>query len=228
VTHVSLAKWKDLCIDTNGGDVLGRFWAAALGLRFEPDGGSGTLTGPTKQHRVWLNTVPEPKTVKHRVHLDVHADSVAELVALGATRVGERSGLNTWTVMLDPEGGEFCAFVREQAPEQRLFELVVDAADPESIAAWWAEVFAGRLGGHADRGWWVDSIEGAPFEVMSFVPVPEPKTVKNRIHWDVMVDSLSALVDAGATRSPRQGEQDAWHVMTDPEGNEFCAFVTHD
>jgi hypothetical protein len=38
---------------------------------------------------------------------------VAELVALGATRVEERSGLNTWTVMLDPEGGEFCAFLAD-------------------------------------------------------------------------------------------------------------------
>ena len=229
VDQVPLATWKDLCIDTNGGEVLGRFWAAALGLRFEPDGDSGTLTGPTRQHRVWINTVPEPKTVKHRVHLDVHVDSVAELVALGATRVEERSGLNSWTVMLDPEGGEFCAFVREQAPEQRLFEIVVDAADPEPIATWWAAVFDGRLGGHADaRWWWVDSIEGAPFEAMSFVPVPEPKTVKNRIHWDVMISSLDALVAAGATRLPRRDEADTWHVLDDPEGNEFCAFHPDD
>lgn len=226
LAHVPLVTWKDFCVDTNGGEVLGRFWAAALGLRFEPDGDSGTLSGPTKQHQVWFNTVPEPKTVKNRVHLDVHADSVAELVALGATRVEERSGLNTWTVMLDPEGGEFCAFVREQAPEQRLFEIVVDAADPKASAAWWAEVFGGMLGGHADQGWWwVDSIAGAPFEAMSFVPVPEPKTVKNRIHWDVTVDSLDAVVDAGATRLTRESEADAWHVMADPEGNEFCAYL---
>ena len=32
-----------------------------------------------------------------------------------------------------------------------------------------------------------------------FVPVPEPKTVKNRIHWDVKTDDLALLTDAGAT-----------------------------
>ena len=52
--------------------------------------------------------------------------------------------------------------------------------------------------------------------------MPEPKTVKNRIHWDVQTDDLALLTDAGATvleTLPR------WTVMADPEGNEFCAFL---
>lgn len=57
--------------------------------------------------------VPEPKTVKNRVHLDFRADSmadeVARLVGLGATVVAERGlGDFRWTVMADPEGNEFC------------------------------------------------------------------------------------------------------------------------
>lgn len=61
--------------------------------------------GPT----LFFQQVPEPKTVKNRVHLDVEApDQQAEvdrLLALGATvhSVHER-----WTTMLDPEGNEFC------------------------------------------------------------------------------------------------------------------------
>ena len=58
--------------------------------------------------------VPEPKTVKNRMHLDIHADDIEaeaeRLVGLGATRVegpiaewGER-----WIVLADPEGNELC------------------------------------------------------------------------------------------------------------------------
>ena len=43
----------------------------------------------------------------------------------------------------------------------------------------------------------IEKIPGAPFESIDFAPVPEPKTVKNRIHWDV-VGSVADLVAAGA------------------------------
>ena len=57
--------------------------------------------------------VPEPKTAKARMHVDLAskdpAAEVGRLVALGATRVEHREGNGTrWTVMLDPEGNEFC------------------------------------------------------------------------------------------------------------------------
>ena len=63
--------------------------------------------------------VPEEKTVKHRVHLDVHTDSVDSLLALGA-RPAPGYGGDPWTVLLDPEGGEFCAFVRDEPPAYRM------------------------------------------------------------------------------------------------------------
>jgi hypothetical protein len=63
---------------------------------------------------------------------------------------------------------------------------------------------------------------------MSFVPVPEPKTVKNRVHWDVK-GSVPALLEAGA-RMIRPATEDPepdrnWDVLADPEGNEFCVFA---
>ena len=64
--------------------------------------------------RLFFQRVPEPKTVKNRVHLDLRgesmADEVARLVALGAAVVAERALGDTvrWTVMEDPEGNEFC------------------------------------------------------------------------------------------------------------------------
>ena len=71
--------------------MLGAFWAGALGLELHTqDSGDTYLTGPTKEHTIWVNRVPEPKTVKHRMHLDVNVGSVEELTALGATRPRRR------------------------------------------------------------------------------------------------------------------------------------------
>ncbi|RNE66608.1 glyoxalase [Cryobacterium tepidiphilum] len=60
---------------------------------------------------LFLN-VPEPKTVKNRLHLDfVPDDQAAEverLVALGARHVDIGQGEQTWVVLADPEGNEFC------------------------------------------------------------------------------------------------------------------------
>ena len=61
-----------------------------------------------------------------------------------------------------------------------------------------------------------------PILTMDFVPVPEPKTVKNRIHWDVTVPGVAPLVEAGATVLREPGGGIGWHVLADPEGNEFC------
>jgi len=225
---MAIARYKDLCIDSSDDETLGRFWAAALGLDFEADDGAGALTGPEPGQRVWMNVVPEAKTVKHRVHLDVHCASVQDLVDLGA-KVIEPPGVDrAWTVLADPEGGEFCAFVREPAdlPPYRLYEVIIDATYPHRLAQWWADAFGIELGGREDKDWWwFEDLPGMPYEGWSFVPVPEPKTVKNRIHWDVLVDSVDDLVAAGATLLRGPAPDGNWSIMADPEGNEFCAFV---
>jgi catechol 2,3-dioxygenase-like lactoylglutathione lyase family enzyme len=222
-----LARYKDLCIDAVDPERLGRFWAAALGLEQHSRGDQpAPLTGPTKQHTLWVNPVPEPKAVKHRIHIDVNASSVEELVAAGARVLDDRS--LPWTVMADPEGGEFCVFVRSGVITQRLYELGVDSSEPHRIAAWWAEVLGGRLVDD-ERGFsYVDEIPGAPFDSMDFAPVPEPKTVKNRIHLDVETADVRTLVAAGATVVRLRDRQIDWDVLADPEGNEFCAFTRAD
>ena len=222
-----LATFKDLCLDAVDPGVLGAFWAAALDLELHTqESGDTYLTGPTKEHTIWVNRVPEPKTVKHRMHLDVNVGSVDELTALGATVLDAESF--RWTLMADPEGGEFCAFVREGEISQRLYEIGIDTADSAEaahrIAAWWAEVLGARL--VDDRGYsYVDRVPGAPYDSLDFAPVPEPKTVKNRIHLDVTTADVDDLVAAGATILRAKDDEIGWTVMADPDGNEFCAFT---
>jgi catechol 2,3-dioxygenase-like lactoylglutathione lyase family enzyme len=204
---------------------LGGFWAGVLGLELhEREDGLVHLDGRTPQHRVWVNRVPEPVTVKQRVHLDVHTRSVDDVLALGATPLDTTSF--RWQVLRDPEGGELCTFERPEVASYRLYEVVVDCADPAPVARWWAEVLGGRLDHEDDVAWWwVEEVPGMPFGGLVFVPVEEPKTVKNRIHWDVQTDDLDALVAHGARVLRPRDADISWTVMADPDGNEFCAFA---
>ena len=219
------ASWKDLCVDANDPQLLGRFWADTLGLELQQrEDGMVLLTGSTPQSTVWVNKVPEPVTVKQRVHLDVHAGSVDEVLARGATAADLTSF--QWKVVRDPEGGELCVFVRDEVPADRLYELVVDCAEPRELATWWGDLIGGSYREDDEHGWAaLEGVPGAPFEYLVFVPVPEPKTVKNRIHWDVDVADVAVLTAHGATVLRPQDGEITWTVMADPEGNEFCAFV---
>jgi len=111
------------CRDPTG---LAPFWASALGYEvgdLDPDGTYLDLVPPRPAlPAVYLQCVPEPKTTKNRVHLDLFAtdpaDEVQRLLALGASTVGEPlsgSEGGWWQVMADPEGNEFCVCAEENA-----------------------------------------------------------------------------------------------------------------
>lgn len=219
VRHMALARFKALCIDANDPEKMARFWAPALGLPVaEPVPTGFKITGTRPEQTVWVNAVPEEKTVKQRVHFDLHGSGIDDYP--GAKPLSDE-GEFRWRVMEDPEGGEFCVFVRDQVPEQKLYEVVVDSADHKAQARWWHDVLGGRLD-HSDEGWsWIEHVPGMPFECLVFATVPEPKTVKNRLHWDVYGD-VQAFLDRGATKL---WEMPRWTVLADPEGNEFCVFA---
>lgn len=104
-------------------------------------------------------------------------------------------------------------------------QVVVDAHDAAALGRWWADVL----------GWVVVNDSADEFEIrpsadqlpgLVFVPAPDAKTTKNRLHLDFRPDDQAAEVDrfvqAGARRADiGQGEQ-TWIVLADPEGNEFC------
>jgi hypothetical protein len=219
---MALAQFKDLVVDAGDAARLGGFWGRVLDREWHAqDNGDGWLSGPTPQHTIWINQVSEPVTVKNRVHFDIYATSLAELELLGASIV-ER--YERWTVLADAEGNLFCAFVRDELPTDRMHGLVVDCVDPAAIATWWGGVFDAPVTVNSADWATVEGIVGMPILTMDFNRVPEPKTVKNRIHWDVSVADVQPLLDAGATVLRGKDEAIGWHVLADPEGNEFCAF----
>jgi predicted enzyme related to lactoylglutathione lyase len=123
-----------LAIDADDPEKLARFWAEVLGWRrthesdeeivIEPPAGSPE--DGVAPDLIFLK-VPEPKTTKNRLHLDLRpqdqAAEVERIEALGAQRVSVGQGSEaTWVVLADPEGNEFCV-LRALTPE----ELAEDA-----------------------------------------------------------------------------------------------------
>ena len=104
-----------------------------------------------------------------------------------------------------------------------LSAIAVDCADPPALAAWWQSVIGGRVV-LDDDGDARLTADGVP--PLDFLLVPEPKTVKDRLHLDLATSDLAAateqLLALGATRAPDVHEGgDRWVVLRDPEGNEL-------
>jgi predicted enzyme related to lactoylglutathione lyase len=103
-------------------------------------------------------------------------------------------------------------------------QLVIDAKDAAALGRWWADVL----------GWVVLNDSAEEFEIrpsedrmpgLIFVPVPEGKKSKNRLHMDFRPDDQQAEVErfvrAGARRVDIGQGSASWVVLADPEGNEF-------
>lgn len=108
-----MATLADIVFDCAHPASLARFWAGVLdGYEVEPhdENDPAVLVVAPTGPRLFFQQVPEAKTAKNRVHLDVRgperAAEVERLVALGASVTDD--GHERFTVMVDPEGNEFC------------------------------------------------------------------------------------------------------------------------
>jgi catechol 2,3-dioxygenase-like lactoylglutathione lyase family enzyme len=108
-----------LCIDSANPSKSADFWEAALGWRRTHDTDSEVVLEPPQDSPedgvapdLLFLKVPDPKTVKNRLHLDLRpkdqAAEVARLEALGARRVDVGQGDVSWVVLADLDGNEFC------------------------------------------------------------------------------------------------------------------------
>jgi hypothetical protein len=125
-TH--MARIHEIVIDCRHPASIARFWAAALddyevapyddaelqrlrsvGVNDPEDDPTVRVDGPDGQPCLFCQRVPEPRTVKNRVHLDLRCGAFEaeqeRLTALGATILAEH---DTFIVLADPEGNEFC------------------------------------------------------------------------------------------------------------------------
>ena len=102
--------------------------------------------------------------------------------------------------------------------------LAVDCRDPRRLAEFWRALLGGEITEVDDDG---NTTVTAPSGLnLDFFAVPEPKTVKNRLHLDLRSTDLDRAVERalelGATRADDIYDGDDWQVLRDPEGNEFC------
>lgn len=122
-----IGKLTAIVLDCSEAAPLARFWAQALGWTVRPyddaevarlaalghtpeTDPSVAVDAPDGSLTLFCQEVPEPRTVKNRMHLDLELSSDAEwdrLLELGATVVDHQP---EWTVMEDPQGNVFCVF----------------------------------------------------------------------------------------------------------------------
>ena len=122
---------SNFCIDAADPYAQTLWWAQVLeDFRVEdswemgPDDEECGLVGPDDRYLLFLK-VPEPKTVKNRMHLCLRPtdrsrdEEIERIVGLGATVVNDlRRGDKGWAVLADPEGNEFCVLTRWQPPDR--------------------------------------------------------------------------------------------------------------
>src|SRR5688572_22446161 len=109
----------------------------------------------------------------------------------------------------------------------RFTELVVDAVDPDRLARFWMAVLGWQPTGTYNGLVEIADPAGSRPSLV-FVPVPEPKVLKNRLHLDLnpvgcdQEQEVARLIELGARRVDIGQGDVPWVVLADPEGNELC------
>ncbi|MQA09307.1 MAG: VOC family protein [Pseudonocardiaceae bacterium] len=237
-------------IDARAPVRLAEFWAALLGRRAVIGGSVETDVWVPASERDGLDLIFTPavegKETKNRLHLDLRSGSdsaqaatVRRALELGARSTDIGQGAVPWTVLADPEGNEFCVLElrASYANAGAVAAVVVDAANPGSLATFWCTVTGRSMTGqgeqHADPTRPITFIAlraprdgGTELEFLrSASPQPAPSRVHLGVYFapgersDVQLVRLRAM---GARFADRRNGRAPWTALADPEGNEFC------
>lgn len=110
----------------------------------------------------------------------------------------------------------------------RLHHIVIDAHDLPGLARFWTQALGWKVLSEREREIVIGSGEDAPAGIC-FMPVTDPKAVKNRMHLDLTASAadrdreIERLLALGAHQADiGQTGAESWTVLADPEGNEFC------
>jgi predicted enzyme related to lactoylglutathione lyase len=240
--HDMTSRLIALCFDANEPLRLARFWAEALRWEIgdESEGGVELVSTDGTALRIDFLPVPEPKSHKNHIHLDLTTasiddqhDTVARLIEIGARHVDiGQSPDDKHVVLADPEDNEFCIIEPENnflAGCGRLGSITCDGS-PE-VGYFWSATLGWPLVCDQDDETAIHASEGTGFFITWGPPVPQ-KVAKNRLHLDIAppphedqraeVDRLVAL---GATPVDIGQGDVSWVVMADPAGNEFCVLA---
>jgi hypothetical protein len=231
-------------IDANEPMRMARFWGSALSWELDTESPEELALVPTDGTRfiVLFEPVPEPKTEKNRIHLDLVSESrehqaeiVDRLTALGArpVDVGQRRDADH-TVLADPEGNEFCVVVRGEflATTGLIGAIVFEPADYPVVGRFWSEATGWPVVYDQDGDIALRDPSGTgPF--MTFgPPIDASKRAKNRLHLDIAPPAdgdqdaeVERLIRLGARRIDIGQGDVSWVVMADPQGNEFCVLT---
>ena len=156
----------------------------------------------------------------------------AALQKADAVAAGSPSRHHLHTSLLAAEAGGFSgaagAAGHTGTMPVRLHHIVVDAHDLPALARFWTQALGWKVLSEREREIVIGPDENAPVG-MCFMPVTDPKAVKNRVHLDLTSSAqdrdqeIERLLALGARRADiGQTGEESWTVLADPEGNEFC------
>jgi hypothetical protein len=233
-------------IDAADTSAQARFWSEATGWPVTLDEEGEAVVEPPEDAEgrptepgilLVFVSVPEPKTVKNRVHIDLasrtpehQAEIVERLRRAGATPLDIGQGAVPWVVLADPEGNELCVLEPrdEYAEAGVIAAVVVDTPDPEVLAPFWSAA-AGWPVRHAGPESATLTRPDGTGPHLELLRNDDARVVKNRVHLDVapyasydQAGEVERLLALGASHADvGQGTQ-TWVVLADPHGNEFC------
>jgi len=118
---MAIGSLHEIVVDCSNPEALARFWQALIGGEVEVESPDWVvLDGDDDEFFIGFQQVPEPKSGKNRIHLDVDVDDLARAVdeaeQLGARKLGQvvvDDDGGSFQIMADPGGNEFCFVIDE-------------------------------------------------------------------------------------------------------------------